>query len=79
MVWSRASPGFYDIVVDANGNGYFDSGEAKDTADITPGGTGVFFVVPEYLFGSLVALTACFAAFVAYKRRDSTSKLKYRT
>ena len=78
-VWIQASPGLYDIIVDANNNVQFDAGEARDTANITPGGTGGFFVVPEYLLGSLAALAACFAAFIAYKKRESFPKLKHPT
>ena len=37
---------------------------------------GNFFQVPEYIFGGLLALTACFAAFVTYKKRSSLPKLR---
>jgi hypothetical protein len=34
-------------------------------------GSGNLFVVPEYLLGSLLALTACFVALIIYKKRPN--------
>ena len=76
-VWSHANPGLYDIIVDANNNGRFEAGEAKDCTDVTPGGPGGFFVVPEYALGGLAALGACFVGFVVFKKRSSFSHFKY--
>ena len=35
-----------------------------------------FFVVPEYAFGGLLALGACFAGLIVFKKRSSLSHLK---
>ena len=75
-IWINALPGKYDIIVDVNNNGHFDSGDAKDSTDVTPGGTGGFFVVPEYALGGLAALGACFVGFAAFKKRSSLQHFK---
>lgn len=70
-VWSNADPGLYDIIVDSNQNGQYDANDAIDNLDVTAGGTGGFFVVPEYAVGALAALATCFIALVAFKTREN--------
>ncbi len=36
------------------------------------------FVVPEYLFGSLAAVGACFAAFLFFKKRSNLPQLHFK-
>lgn len=61
-------PGKYDIVVDVNGNGVYDDGvDALDDKDVQV--TAGFFVIPEYLFGTILALIGCFAAFGIFRFR----------
>ena len=65
-VWSSALPGEYDIIVDFNSNGIYDEGiDALDDLDVNGGG---FFVIPEYVVGTILALVVCFAGFLAYRR-----------
>jgi hypothetical protein len=67
-VWNNAQPGKYDIIVDVNNNGKYDAAtDALDDNDILV--TAGFFVVPEYPFGGLLALAACFVGFAAFKKR----------
>jgi len=73
-LWANPTPGLYDVIVDANNDGKYQLTEAIDYADVIPGdGTGGFLVVPEYLFGGLAALGACFAAFAFIKRKSLPS------
>jgi len=69
-VWSGATPGKYDIIVDVNGNDEYDEGiDALDDFDVETAG---FFVIPEYWLGTILGLTGFFAAFGTYymsKRR----------
>jgi len=66
MVWGSALPGEYDIVVDANDNGIYDEGiDALDDLDVSSAG---FFVIPEYILGTDLALVVCFAGFAVYRR-----------
>ncbi len=66
-VWSAPlMPGKYDIVVDVNGNGKYDSGiDALDSGDVQI--TGGFLVIPEYPMGAIVGLAGCLAAFGAFR------------
>lgn len=65
QIWPQPmTTGVYDIVMDTNNNGIFDQG----TDQITQVYVTSSFVVPEYLLGSLLALAACFAAFVVVKK-----------
>ncbi|MCW4044837.1 MAG: DNRLRE domain-containing protein [Candidatus Bathyarchaeota archaeon] len=68
-VWNHPlTPGKYDIVIDVNSNGVYDSGiDVLDDNDIQV--TAGFFVIPEYAFGALISLAACFAAFAVFKSR----------
>lgn len=60
------TPGKYDIVVDVNGNGVYDAGvDALDDCDIQV--TAGFLVIPEYLFGAILGLIGCFAAFGVFR------------
>lgn len=62
----QLTPGKYDIVVDVNGNGYFDVGiDALDSGDIEVGAG--FFVIPEYFLGAILGLAGCFAAFGVFR------------
>jgi len=67
-VWNVSLvPGKYDIVVDVNGNGKYDAGvDALDDGDVQV--TAGFLVIPEYTFGTLLALAGCFAAFGVFRR-----------
>lgn len=72
LVWnSPLTPGKYDIVVDVNNNGFYDVGiDALDDSDIEV--TAGFFVIPEFWFGTILGLAACFSAlagFLLYKRK----------
>lgn len=59
-------PGKYDIVVDVNGNGKYDSGiDAIDSDDVQI--SGGFLVIPEYPVGAIVGLAGCLAAFGAFR------------
>jgi hypothetical protein len=59
-------PGKYDIIVDVNGNGIYDSGiDALDSDDVEV--TGGFLVIPEYELGTIAGLIGCFAAFGAFR------------
>ena len=65
-VWSLALVGEYDIVVDFNSNGEYDAGvDALDDLDV---GSAGFFVIPEYVLGTILALAMCFAGFGIYWR-----------
>jgi sugar lactone lactonase YvrE len=66
-LWVNPSPGLYDIIADTNGNGKYDALDSKDYADITPGGPGGFFVVPEYALAGLGALAASLVAFALFR------------
>ncbi len=73
VIWTAPlTLGNYDIIVDVNANGRYDlSIDAIDDNDIVTAG---FFVVPEYLLGTVMGLGGCFAAFGAYglyRRRGS--------
>lgn len=70
-IWNSANYGYYDIVVDFDRNGRFHRDiDVLDDDHVCGGG---IFVVPEFEFGALLGLTACFAAFVLLKIR--TKKL----
>ena len=74
VLWVNPEPGLYDIIADTNSNGHYDVSinalDSKDSLDVTPGGTSGFFVVPEYAFGGLASLAACFIGFVIFKKRS---------
>lgn len=54
------APREYDVWVDRNNDGMLDEqSEPVDSFGLTRG----FFVIPEYLFGTIVGLVWCFAAF----------------
>jgi hypothetical protein len=49
---------------------------AQDITEIVKIRATSFFVTPEYAFGGLLALGACFAGLVAFKKRNSLPHLK---
>jgi hypothetical protein len=69
VVWEPdLTPGKYDIVVDVNRNGKYDSSiDALDDRDIKI--YAGFFVVPEYSFGSILPMVGFLAACMFYRRR----------
>jgi len=59
------TPGKYDIVVDVNGNGFYNAGiDALDDCDVQV--TAGFLVIPEFWLGTILGLAGCFAAFGAF-------------
>jgi hypothetical protein len=68
VIWASAQPGKYDIFVDTNNNGVYNP--VKDALWDNQVTTEGFFVAPEYGFGALLALSACFAALVVIKRKQ---------
>jgi hypothetical protein len=65
-VWSSAMPGTYDVVLDVGGDGdYNEDVDALDDIDVSGGG---FFVIPEYVGGTILALAVCFAVVGVYAR-----------
>jgi hypothetical protein len=68
-VWHSAVHGQYDIVVDTNGDGKYNSAiDALDNNNIV--GAAGFLVTPEYPLGAVLALAACFAAFAVINRKS---------
>jgi hypothetical protein len=66
-VYNSAAPGKYDIVVDVNRDGKYNAWtDTLDDNDVVA--TAGLFVVPEYMLGGLLALLACFAAFLLVKK-----------
>jgi hypothetical protein len=65
-VWnSPLNAGGFDIVVDVNGNGKYESNvDALDDNDVVTAG---FLVIPEYWLGTALALAGCFAAFGTFR------------
>jgi hypothetical protein len=63
--------GYYVIKAAFAGNANFNSQYAA-----TSTGTNLF-VVPEYIFGALAALGACFVGFVAFKKRSNIPHLRF--
>jgi PKD repeat protein len=60
IVWSGATPGKYDMIVDVNGNSIYDVGvDAIDDFDVSTAG---FFVIPELPIGTIMSLVAGFTA-----------------
>jgi len=66
IVWNAPlTTGKFDILVDVNRNGKYDPGiDVLDDNDIVTAG---FFVIPEYAFGTILALASCFTAFGAFR------------
>jgi hypothetical protein len=67
IVWhAPLTPGKYDIVIDVNGNGKYDKNiDCLDSNDCEV--TAGFFVVPEYVLGTILGLAGCIAAFGAFR------------
>ena len=58
------APGEYDIWVDRNDDDVLDEGsEPVDTFGLNRG----FFVIPEYVIGTILGLVGCFAAFGVFR------------
>ncbi|MCW4024828.1 MAG: hypothetical protein NWF01_07330 [Candidatus Bathyarchaeota archaeon] len=75
VMWSTAEEGVTDMLVDADGNGVYNSAiDALDDNHVTS-----LFVVPEYPLGVLIAVVTGFVAFVVFKNiggfRESFLKL----
>jgi DNA-binding beta-propeller fold protein YncE len=69
QVWaSPLNPGYYDLVMDTNNNGVYDQGDLVDQGNVTG-----LMVVPEYLYGGLLAMFGCFLAFAVYYKRRGKS------
>jgi hypothetical protein len=74
QVWaSNLNPGYYDLVMDSNNNGKYDQGDLVGQGHVTG-----LMVVPEYLFGGLAALCACFVCFAFFKKRSSLPNLCFK-
>lgn len=72
--WSSAQPGKYDIVVDFDGDGYYDAGtDPLDNNQVVS--TAGLFVIPEYALGTILALGMCFGGVFVY-RKYKNGKLK---
>jgi hypothetical protein len=67
LLWRpRLALGNYDIVVDVDGDGKYTVGiDALDGLDI---GAPGFFVIPEYILGTILSLGVCFAGVAVYRR-----------
>ncbi len=69
-------PGKYDIVVDVNGDGYYNASvDALDESYIQI--EAGFHVIPEYLLGTILGVGACFAALAVFytsSRKKISSK-----
>lgn len=62
-IYPNAQPGQYDVIIDVNNNGEFDEADLLINNIVATAG---IFVAPEYSLGTLIALTACFIAFIAF-------------
>ncbi|MCW4030681.1 MAG: molybdopterin-dependent oxidoreductase [Candidatus Bathyarchaeota archaeon] len=62
-IYPNAAPGKYDIILDVNSDGIYDEGDLLINNVVTTAGV---FVLPEYSLGAFAAITACFAALIAY-------------
>ncbi len=74
-VYPDAAPGLYDIIVDLNNNGKYEVDKDVLCNNVVMTTAG-FFVVPEYCLGGLLAMAACFAAFIIIKKPHLNLKLK---
>ncbi len=73
---SSLANGFYSVKADFTGDSNpYESSTAVTTSN--PAGGGIF-VVPEYIFGGLAALVACFVGFAIFKKRSSLPHFKPR-
>jgi hypothetical protein len=70
VVPSTLPNGFHPIKAEFSGDGQYLSCSAVTSGD----GDGIF-TLPEYLYGGLVALLACFGAFAIFKKRSSLPHL----
>jgi hypothetical protein len=67
LAWHQPlTQGKYDVLVDVNGNTVYDAGiDALYNMNIQ--GTAGFFVIPEYIWGAIMAVAGFFAALGAYR------------
>ena len=74
IVWPHdLTPGKYDIVIDVCANGKYDKDiDCLDNNDIQV--TAGFFIIPEYLLGTILGVAGCFAAFGVFRRLKSKEK-----
>jgi hypothetical protein len=74
IIWNQPlTPGKYDILIDVNCNGKYD----KNTDILLDNGVQVtagFFVIPEYIIGTILGLAGCFAAYGAFRLFKSKDK-----
>jgi hypothetical protein len=75
LLWASPLPGKYDIVIDIDNNGIYNSG-VDPIADNNVVTTAGLFVVPEYLFGSLGAIGACLTGFIIFKKRGKLPHIR---
>ncbi len=66
-VWHTAQHGTYDIIIDIEGDGVH---TVADPMVVSTVGTAGIFVTPEYEYGALLAVAACFAAFAIIERKN---------
>jgi hypothetical protein len=76
LIWASAQYGNYDLILDANADSQYNQGTDAIDQNILVG-TPTLHVIPEVPFGTIAALSACFAAlaFIALKKNRAT-KLK---
>jgi hypothetical protein len=74
IVWHHdLTPGKYDIVIDVNGNGYYNKNiDCLDDNDLQV--TAGFLIIPEYVLGTILGLAGFFAAFGAFRMFKSKEK-----
>ena len=74
IVWPHdLTPGKYDIIIDLNGNGKYDEDvDCLDNNDIQV--TAGFFVIPEYLLGTILGVAGFFAALGLFRVRARTKQ-----
>ena len=68
QIWASANPGYYDIFADcqdAGTVGTYDACDAIDDLDVSDAG---FFVISEYVLGTVLGLAVCIAAFAIFWR-----------
>ena len=66
-VWTSALPGTYDIVIDYDGDDFYDEGtDPLDNNQVVE--TAGFFVIPEYILGTILTFAVCLAGFAIYRK-----------
>lgn len=74
ILWQAPlTTGKYDIVIDVDGDCKYDKDiDCLDDNDIQV--TAGFFVIPDFVLGTIMSLTGCFAAFVVFRMLKSKEK-----